>query len=77
MEKKASSGLKKFLWGFLVGVIATVLFFYFGGFTTLSRQGEKVEKQVKKELKQTIQQTTEAVGQAKDKTKEAIKEKLE
>lgn len=72
-----NAGLKGFIWGFVLGVIATILFFYFGGFSTLSRQGTQVEKKVQKSVQQGVQDTNTAVDKMKEKTKEAIKEKLE
>ncbi|MDD5225201.1 MAG: hypothetical protein PHE84_14550 [bacterium] len=66
-----NDGGKKFLWGFLAGVLITVVFFYIGGFTFLSQRGNRVEKEVKK----TVGETTNAVEKAADKTKDFLKEK--
>jgi hypothetical protein len=66
-----NDGTKKFFWGFLAGVLVTVVFFYIGGFTFLTRGGNRVEKEVKK----TVSETTNAVENAADKTKDFLKEK--
>lgn len=66
-----NDGTKKFFWGFLAGIAVTVIFFYIGGFTFLSRGGNRVEKEVKK----TVNETTNAVENAADKTKDFLKEK--
>ena len=66
-----NDGTKKFFWGFLAGVLVTVVFFYIGGFTFLTRGGNRVEKEVKK----TVGETTNAVEKAADKTKDFIQEK--
>lgn len=34
--------------GFLVGVVATILFFYFGGWDWLAGRGDKVERRLRK-----------------------------
>ena len=66
-----TDGTKKFFWGFLAGVLVTVVFFYIGGFTFLTQRGNRVEKEVKK----TVGETTNAVEKAADKTKGFLKEK--
>ena len=71
------AGLKGFIWGFVLGVVATILFFYFGGFSTLSQKGTRVEKKVQQSVHQGVQDTSSAVDKATTKTKETLREKLE
>lgn len=65
VKNTSSSPFKGYALGFLAGVISTVLFFYFGGWDFLAREGDKVERRVKNSV-------DDAGGSAREKADEWI-----
>ncbi len=45
---KSGSSWRGYLIGFFLGVISTLMFFYFGGWDYFARQGDKVERRVRR-----------------------------
>jgi hypothetical protein len=60
--------MKRFIYGFIAGVIVSFIFVYFGGGRIVEEVGkrtQKVEKRIKQEIKQTIEGADEVKQGAK------------
>lgn len=70
--------MKKFLLGFIIGILALACFFYFGGSKYLKAFGSKTEQageqleKYEKKFKKTAKETTEAVRETASGAKEAV-----
>ena len=60
--------MKKFFIGFIVGIVISFIFVYFGGgrlIEDIGKRTQKVEKRIKREIKQTIEGADEVKEGAK------------
>ncbi|UCD84179.1 MAG: hypothetical protein JSU92_12995 [Deltaproteobacteria bacterium] len=60
--------MKKFFLGFVVGIVISFIFVYFGGgrlIEDVGKKTQKVEKRIKREIKQTIEGADEVKEGAK------------
>jgi hypothetical protein len=60
--------VKKFFIGFIVGIVISFIFVYFGGgrlIEDIGKRTQKVEKRIKREIKQTIEGADEVKEGAK------------
>lgn len=63
---KSGASWRGYFIGFFIGVVSTLLFFYFGGWDYFARQGDKVERRVRR----GVDDAGEVVGGKSDKAKE-------
>lgn len=66
---KGGSKIGAYFIGFVVGVIATMVFFYFGGWDLLARSGDKVERRVRhgvSDMKDSVEDAGEDVADKAD-----------
>jgi hypothetical protein len=64
---KATGNWKGYLIGFLLGVLTTVLFFYFEGWDYLARGGDRVERRVRsgvEDIGETVSEKVEETGES-------------
>ena len=60
--------MKRFILGFIFGIVASIIFVYFGGgklIEDLGKRTQRVEEKIKKEIKQTIEGVREVKNGAK------------
>jgi hypothetical protein len=69
---KSGSSWRGYFIGFFVGVVSTLLFFYFGGWDYFARQGDKVERRVRRGVDDAGERVGEKGGQAKERADEWI-----
>ena len=56
--------------GFLIGILSTIVFFYFGGWDYFASQGDKVERRVRKGVGGVVDDTGDKIGEGGSKIKE-------
>jgi hypothetical protein len=66
------SNIKGYVIGFLLGVLTTILFFYFEGWDYLARGGDKVERRMRRGVEHMTDDVKDASGGVKDKADEWI-----
>lgn len=69
---KGASQLRGYLIGFAVGVVVTVLFFYFEGWSYFASGGDKVERRLRRGVDHMTEKVEDAGDDVTDKADEWV-----